>query len=390
MLKKILKTVAAGLVVLICLGLAGYVATSPERPSPESSSAAWLEPGAYQVGRAEFVFVDNSRPTSKNRGFPAKPQRTFPTTVWFPRQLDAALPLIVHSHGIVSNRTEMAYLAETLASHGYLVAATDFPLTSGSTAGGANARDVVNQPADISFLIDSLLGLRDGKKPFIGSIDESRIGLSGYSLGGLTTYLATYHSAWRDSRIAAALAIAGPSAVFAPRFFETTPIPVLAIAGTSDALIEYSRNAADLTARAPNISVITIESGTHLGFIGLADPAFRFMENPDTLGCTAVIAVLGANPNAAFKTMGAPAYGIDSERDLPGICDYGYGAAAHPGRQQMITEIATLSFFESVFSPEPSRREQARIQLTKHLAADFSEVTFEPALSLRTKLSRGL
>ena len=210
MLRKALKTAAAGLVILICLGLAVYVATGPERPHAETASAAWLESGAYQVGRAEFVFVDDTRPTGENRGFPAKPHRTLPTSVWFPRELEAALPLIIHSHGIVSNRTEMVYLAETLASHGYLVAATDYPLTSGSTAGGANAEDVVNQPADISFLIDSLLRLRDEQKPFSGSIDESRIGLSGYSLGGLTTYLATYHPAWRDSRITAALTSAGP------------------------------------------------------------------------------------------------------------------------------------------------------------------------------------
>ena len=379
MLKKVLKTAAAGLVILVCLGLAVYVATGPERPDSESASAAWLEFGAYRVGRAELVFVDDTRPTGENRGFPAKPQRTLPTTLWFPRELEAALPLIIHSHGIVSNRTEMAYLAESLASHGYLVAATDYPLTSGSTAGGANAADVVNQPADISFLIDSLLGMRDGQKPFSGQIDESRIGLSGYSLGGLTTYLATYHPAWRDSRIAAAVAIAGPSAIFAPRFFETTAVPVLAIAGTSDALIEHSRNAADLGTRARNLSVITIEGGTHLGFIGLADPAFRFMDNPDTLGCTAVMAVLGENPNAPFETMGRPADGIDPARDLPGICDYGYGDATHPGRQQIITEIATLSFFESVFNTDPTRRERARQQLTEHIAADFSEASFEPA-----------
>ena len=382
MLKKVLKFAAAGLVTLSCLGLAGYVATGPEKPNPESASTAWLESGAYQVGRAELVFVDDNRPTGENRGLPAKPQRTLPTTVWFPRELEAALPLIIHSHGIVSNRTEMAYLAESLASRGYLVAATDYPLTSSSTAGGANAEDVVNQPADISFLIDSLLGLHDEQKPFSGSIDESRIGLSGFSLGGLTTYLATYHPAWRDSRIAAALAIAGPSAIFAPRFFETSSIPMLAVAGTSDALIEHARNVADLRTRARNISVITIEGGTHLGFIGLADPAFRFMDNPDTLGCTAVMAVLGENPNAAFETTGTPAEGIDPARDLPGICDYGYGAALHPGRQQMITEIATLSFFESVFSMDPTRREQARTQLTEHLAADFSEASFEPAQTL--------
>ena len=92
MVKKVLKFAAAGLVTLSCLGLAGYVATGPEKPNPESASTAWLEPGAYQVGRAELVFVDDNRPTGENRGLPAKPQRTLPTTVWFPRELEAALP----------------------------------------------------------------------------------------------------------------------------------------------------------------------------------------------------------------------------------------------------------------------------------------------------------
>ena len=49
MLKKVLKTAAAGLVILVCLGLAVYVATGPERPDSESASAAWLESGAYRV-----------------------------------------------------------------------------------------------------------------------------------------------------------------------------------------------------------------------------------------------------------------------------------------------------------------------------------------------------
>ena len=278
MLRKALKTAAAGLVILICLGLAVYVATGPERPHAETASAAWLESGAYQVGRAEFVFVDDTRPPEKigdsppNHIGPCRRACGFRETsrLRCPDHSQSRYCLEQNGDGLSGGNLGQPWL---------LVAATDYPLTSGSTAGGANAGDVVNQPADISFLIDSLLRLRDEQKPFSGSIDESRIGLSGYSLGGLTTYLATYHPTWRDSRIAAALAIAGPSAIFAPRFFETSSIPMLAIAGTSDALIEHARNAADLRTRARNISVITIEGGTHLGFIGLADPAFRFMDN---------------------------------------------------------------------------------------------------------------
>ena len=64
MLKKVLKTAAAGLVILVCLGLAVYVASGPVRPDSESASAAWLS-RAYRVGRAELVFVDDTRPPEK-------------------------------------------------------------------------------------------------------------------------------------------------------------------------------------------------------------------------------------------------------------------------------------------------------------------------------------
>ena len=182
MLKKILKGLGATFVLLVSLAIAVFVATGPQRPDSDSSSASWLEAGPHRVGSADFTFVDDSRPTNENRGFPGKPERTLLTTIWYPENLDGDLPLIVHSHGIVSNRAEMPYVAETLASHGYVVVVADYPLTSGSTAGGANGDDVVNQPADVSFLIDSVLALSAEEKPFSGHIDEQRIGLSGYSL----------------------------------------------------------------------------------------------------------------------------------------------------------------------------------------------------------------
>ncbi len=378
MLKKIFMVLGGLLGLLIVSALVIYLATGPQRPNRNSDSAEWLRSGPYRVSSAEFVFVDSSRVTSENRGVPGKPERTFPTTVWFPEGIAEAIPLIIHSHGIVSSRLEMPYVMEALASRGYIVAATDYPLTSGSTEGGANGNDVINQPADITFLIDSLLTLDNDSKPFTSTIDDSRIGLTGYSLGGLTTYLTTYHPQWRDDRIAAAVAIAGPSAPFMPAYFESTDIPVLAISGTADALIEHRRNAADIPQRNANAALLTIEGGSHLGFVGLSEPMFRFMDNPDTLGCQAVMAVLGEDPNAVFVVMSATSPVIDMNRDLPGICDYGYGETTHPGRQQMITQIAVVSFFESVFSTDGDTRASAREQLTASLAADFDEATYTP------------
>ncbi len=376
MLKKILKGLAGLLVSAVILGLVVYIATGAPQPASDSSSRAWLENGPYSIGSSDLVLVDGTRPTAENRGFPGKDDRSFNTTIWYPSDFDGPYPLVVHSHGIVSSRTELAYLAEALASRGYVVVAADYPLTSGATEGGANAADVINQPADISFLIDSVINLQGTDKPFPGTIDQSRIGLTGFSLGGLTTYLATYHPRWRDPRIAAAVAIAGPSAIFAPEYFRTTSVPLLAIAGTADALIEHRRNAEDIPRRAANASLVTIEGGSHLGFTGLADPMFRFSDNPDTLGCGAVMAVLGDDPNATFTTLGNIEDGIDPNRDMPGICDYGYPATTHPGRQHMITKVAAVSFLESVFNTSAEQRSAARLQLESALAEDFEEVSF--------------
>lgn len=379
MLRKILKVIAGALVLLLVSALAVYIATGPRQPDSDSVSASWMESGPYRVGTMNTVFVDASRDTPENGDAPGSPQRSLPTTLWYPIGFDGDLPLIVHSHGILSSRTEMPYLTELLASHGYLVVAADYPLTSGSAPGGANALDVVNQPGDVSFLIDSVIALSGADKPFTGTVDTSRIGLSGYSLGGLTTYLATYHQRLRDPRIAAAVAIAGPSAPFAPDFFTSTSIPTLAVAGTADALIEHRRNAADLPSRAPGAALVTIAGGSHLGFVGVAEPTFRFMDNPDTIGCAAVLAALGEDPNAMFAVLGDSAVGIDMNRDLPGICDQEtLEPALHPGRQQMITQVAVLSFFESIFNPDPARRQQAREVLGKHLQQDFAEASFRP------------
>lgn len=375
-MRTFLKYVAGIVVFVIAAMIAVYVATGPEQPAANSPSAAWLQEGPFQVASADFIFVDESRVTSANGEVPEKPQRTFETTVWYPEGEAGSYPLIVHSHGILSSRAEMPYLMHALASNGYVVMATDYPLSSGSTEGGATPDDVVNQAGDISFLINSILNLSREEKPFTGNIDTNRIGLSGYSLGGLTTNIATYHVHLRDRRIKAAVSIAGLAAPFAPEFFSTTSVPYLAIAGTADALIEYRRQASDLPDKVTNASLVTIEGGSHLGFLGVADPAFRLMDNPDTLGCAGVLAVVGENPDSAFELLGGVAEGIDLQRDLPGLCENEMLEAVHPGRQRMITQIAVLSFFESVFSESRTRRDEAWRELTQHLVADFPEATY--------------
>jgi dienelactone hydrolase len=313
-----------------------------------------------------------------NNEFAGAPNRTLNTTIWYPQGDQQDHPLIIHSHGFVSTRSDIAYVAELLASHGYVVAAADYPLTNGLAPGGPNAFDVVEQPADISFLIDSILNLQGPDKPFAGSIDTGRIGLTGYSLGGLTTVLATFHPRWRESRVSAAVSIAGPIATFTERFYQNNDTPLLAILGTSDALVDYTANGLIVPQRIPSASLLTIAGGSHLGFAATAEPLLRLMDNPDGLGCAAVTSGLGdSSVNDIFISMGTEAEGVYADPAIPEVCEITpMQSSINPGRQQMITAVAILSFFESNFAQDSDVADSARLQLTQATSEDFAEVSF--------------
>ena len=255
---KVVKLIGLGAPGLIVLGVAllavVYVATGPEGPPSGSVSQAALEAGSYGVGTAEVTLVDESRPTAENGAYGGAETRTLVTSLWFPDEaVEGGSPLIVYSHGFMSNREEGAYLAEALARQGYIVAAADYPLSNGAAPGGPNAADVVNQPGDVSFIIDSLIAMQGADKPFNGGVDASRIGVAGLSLGGLTSTLAGYHPRYRDERIRAVISIAGPAGMFTRRFFLTSSASLLMIGGTEDAVVDFATHAAIIPARAGSV-----------------------------------------------------------------------------------------------------------------------------------------
>lgn len=378
MIKKILFGVA-GLAAVLYLGLAiVYMASQPQRPPAESASASWLVPGPYAVDEVDLALTDSSRPTSANGDYPGSASRSFATTMWYPENSDGAYPLIIYSHGFMSNRTEGDYIAKNLASHGYVVVAADYPLSNRSAPGGPMAADVVQQPADVSFLIDSTMALEGSQKHFSGKIDPSRIGVAGLSLGGLTTELVTFHPQRRDPRVKAAISIAGPANMFTKRFFATTATPFLMIAGTVDALVDYESNAAPIPQRVTNGSLLTIKGGSHTSFASVAEPLARFMSNPDSLGCAAVLANFDSDTSEnVFAELGNASDGVVFDSDAPALCSMNpLPEAIHPGRQQMITQIAVLSFFQSIFATEAETRDAATQQLVDGLAADFPEASF--------------
>lgn len=380
MLKKIvLASLASMAFVGIALGIT-IVVTAPEGPAAGSPSARRMQPGPHGVGSTDFTWVDGSRPTPGHKDFAGASDRSFVATLWYPEGVGGVHPLIVYSHGFMSMRSDGTYVARHLASHGYVVVAADYPATNYWAPGGPNLRDAASQPRDVSFLIDSVLTLVEGQRPFEGRVDAERIGVVGLSLGGLTTSLVTFHPRLRDPRIRAAVSIAGPHGLFSDAFFSNVATPYLVIAATEDAMVDYATNAADVPTRVPNGSLLTIASGSHTGFADIANPLFRFAEHADSFGCGALMENIrpqrGKNP---FPGIGDESDGIvlDPSGALP-CAKSPLPRAITPGRQHMMTMLGVTDFFQSVFAVAQKERDAAARHLSVELAADFEEASFTP------------
>jgi dienelactone hydrolase len=250
-----------------------------------------VEPdGSFAIGQTNFVFVDTSRPTAPNHGVPGKDSRTLKTVVYYPAAgapggvaiTDATpvsghrFPLIVFGHGFTAVARIYFTILQGWAAAGYVVAAPDFPLSSGGTEGGPSSDDYINQPADESFIIDQVLALNgDASSRLHGLVDPTRIGASGQSLGGMTTFGIAFNTCCRDRRIGAAVPMAGQLVPFPGGEYdaEIGP-PVLIIHGDADDTVDYSSAIEAYAFALPPKLLLTHLGGGHiLPYVGSSDAA---------------------------------------------------------------------------------------------------------------------
>ena len=131
--------------------------------------------------------VDASRPTVSH-GRTISSSRALTTLVWFPI-VGGRWPLVVFAHGYQVGPSPYETLLQAWASHGYVVAAPEFPLTDQDIAGpNLDENDINNQPADLRFVTDSLVA---AESPVAGRIDPSRVGIAGHSDGAETALAAS-------------------------------------------------------------------------------------------------------------------------------------------------------------------------------------------------------
>lgn len=207
--------------------------------------------------------------------------RTLRTLIRYP-PTGGPHPLVVFSHGLTARPETYTAITTEIAEHGYVVAAPEFPNTSGvADDPRGNLLDVNRQPADVSFVIDQVLrlaGRTDG--PLTGLVDPERIGAAGHSLGAITTLLAGFHACCTDDRIDGAVALAG-GALFGTgdgRYFEGAARPLLLLHGEEDGLVRFSLGRMAFNRAAPPKYFVTLVGGEHtLPFVG-TEPWFEVVE----------------------------------------------------------------------------------------------------------------
>jgi predicted dienelactone hydrolase len=229
------------------------VATPTTEP-PESFPA--VHP-PYRVGFETMTFVDHSRGTPANGTAPALPYRTLQTFILYPATgAPTAKPvanapeshnggpfsLIVFAHGLDSNGLIYFPLIAEWAEAGFVVVAPTFPLSNLLAPGGDTAKDLVNQPGDMSFVLTQVLKLSATKGNFLsGMIDPRRIAGVGHSLGAMTVLAWAENTCCEDHRVDAAVIIDGTESTFGNgKFFEGRTVPILVMHGTADQTIPYA------------------------------------------------------------------------------------------------------------------------------------------------------
>ena len=337
--------------------------------------------GPYPVGVQTIEnFIDTSRPTPPNGTYAGTTHRKLVTEVWYPAQMwgrnadvdasGAPYPVVIHSHGLRGVRTGEQYIAEHLASRGYVVVAPDYPLSNLFAPGGPTRADLPNQPGDWSFVLDSILASAE----FGASVDPTRVGASGFSLGGLTTLLATYHRDLRDPRIRAALAMAAPGGcMFTPTFFQTTPTPLLLLHGDSDVLAPIRYNAKrSYHFAGPPKQLVRLRNGSHSGFSGFA-LGFDQSQHFDAIGCTGLADIFDDfDPANPFPGLGGVEVGIHPNPSRcrkpcsdPVPADPAMLAAQH----HYLTKIVTAGFLDGELRDDAA----ARCYLQRSLRREYPD-----------------
>lgn len=231
----------------------------------------------YTVAETTLPLVDNSRIAVVDGHVGP---RQLPTMVWYPTGLASGdeRPLVVFASGYLQCPEQYEPLLTSWAAQGFVVAAPTFPLTNCAVPGGAEEGDILNQPADMSFVISQLLAASATSDPGAGSltgrIDPHRVAVAGQSDGGDTVAALAFDTCCMGTPVQAAMILSGaelPS--FGGDYFPAGSPPMLVVQGTADTVNvpEDSLALYDNDTAGPK-ALVLLDGADHLGPYEGANP----------------------------------------------------------------------------------------------------------------------
>ncbi len=250
-------------------------ASVPTSVTVTSASTAPARPttNGFSVTVEHWNWVDAARPTAAYRSTPGRQGRALPTEVYLPTvngrvaAANGPFPLFVWAHGIDATVAYFAPLLRAWAARGYVVAAPTFPLTHAGLLSGGDFNDYVNQPADVSFVIDQLVAAYGPSgNVHRGLIDASRIAVGGHSLGAVTTMGLVSNRCCINDRVKAAVEIDGAGLPFPHGAMLQRGVPVLLIHGDADRTFPVTESRSTYAAALPPKYLIVLRGMPHTPF----------------------------------------------------------------------------------------------------------------------------
>jgi len=258
--------------------------TTPPPPPPAKT---------YSVGVTTIHLVDSSRtillPDDIRELRPLTVIVRYPTTASSngadvqnasPDHSDGPYPLVVFGHGFNISTAPYAALMRSWVRAGYVVAAPIFPLERPDAPGGPNENDLVNQPADMSFVITQLTGGNQEPSSLRGLVDASHIAVAGHSDGGDTALAVAYDPRYRDGRVDAAMIFSGAYDPYVSPFaFPADGPPLLAVQGTADVVNPAASTRQFYLAAHPPKYLLTLYGAAHLPPYSFEQPQLSIVEH---------------------------------------------------------------------------------------------------------------
>jgi len=249
-----------GLVAAACGGGGG----SPDQQATPAPAAPRQQ---LAVEERTETFIDRSRTTEPHATVVASDVRTLPTRILSPTdgQPGRPYPLLVFAHGSGGLGKGYDVLLRTWAAAGYVVAAPAFPIARDSAEAGEWTLDLPKLPGDMTFVINEVLRLNaDATSPLRGAIDPAQIGVAGHSMGGMTTLAVAGNTCCHDTRVKAAVILAGRETPFGSnQFWSRIITPILLVHGDADYNVTYADGRRAYANAPPPRFLLTLLNGDH-------------------------------------------------------------------------------------------------------------------------------